>query len=391
MRRLFIHDLGTIAIEAAVGRAYTTRNLLQVVMKHSLTRARIEIDLGALQRNGAAMARRAGVPLLPMIKADAYGLGVAAAVRALDSLNPWGYGVATIAEGEELRLLGVTKPVLIFTPLLNDELERARSARLTPTLGFPGEIDAWRKAGGGSWHLSIDTGMSRAGIPWREVSAVKHLVELLPPDGAFTHFHSAELDDGTMEVQEARFREAIAALPSRPRLLHAANSAAIARQGRSAWDLVRPGIFLYGVGSGRTAAVQPENVVNLRAPIVEIRNLEAGDTVSYGATLRVDRPARIATLAVGYADGYPRALSEVGSVLVGGTLAPIAGRVTMDMTMIDVTTVKCEVGDVATLIGRAGDTVLTVERVADHAGVSPYELLTGLRSRIERTYTELRS
>jgi alanine racemase len=360
-------------------------------MKHSLTRARIEIDLGALQRNGAAMARRAGVPLLPMIKADAYGLGVAAAVRALDSLNPWGYGVATVAEGEELRLLRVTKPVVIFTPLLNDELERAQSARLTPTLGFPGEIDAWKQAGGGSWHLSIDTGMSRAGIPWREVSAVRHLVELLPPDGAFTHFHSAELDDGTMEVQEARFRDAIAALPSRPRLLHTANSAAIARQGRSAWDLVRPGIFLYGVGSGRTAAVQPENVVNLRAPIVEIRNLEAGDTVSYDATFRVDRPARIATLAVGYADGYPRALSEVGSVLVGGTLAPIAGRVTMDMTMIDVTTVRCEVGDVATLIGRAGDTVLTVERVADHAGVSPYELLTGLRSRIERSYTELRS
>ena len=360
-------------------------------MKHSLTRARIEIDLGALQRNGAAMARRAGVPLLPMIKADAYGLGVAAAVRALDPLNPWGYGVATIAEGEELRLQGVTKPVLIFTPLLNDELERARSARLTPTLGFPDEIDAWKKAGGGSWHLSIDTGMSRAGIPWREVNAVRHLVELLPPEGAFTHFHSAELDDGTMQVQETRFREAIAALPSRPRLLHTANSAAIARQGRSSWDLVRPGIFLYGVGSGRSAAIQPENVVNLRAPIVEIRNLEAGDTVSYDATLRVDRPARIATLAVGYADGYPRALSEVGSVLVGGTLAPIAGRVTMDMTMIDVTTVKCEVGDVATLIGRAGDTVLTVERVADNAGVSPYELLTGLRSRIERVYTELRS
>ena len=360
-------------------------------MKHSLTRARIEIDLGALQRNGAAMARRAGVALLPMIKADAYGLGVAAAVRALDPLNPWGYGVATIVEGKELRQLGVTKPVVIFTPLLEDELERARSARLTPTLGFPREIEAWKKAGGGAWHLSIDTGMSRAGIPWREVRDVRHLVELLPPEGAFTHFHSAELDDGTMDVQEARFREAIAALPSRPRLLHAANSAAIARQGRSAWDLVRPGIFLYGVGSGSSAAVQPENVVNLRAPIVEIRNLEAGDTVSYDATFRVERPARIATLAVGYADGYPRALSEVGSVLIGGTLAPIAGRVTMDMTMIDVTTVRCEVGDVATLIGRAGDTVLTVERVADSAGVSPYELLTGLRSRIERVYTEPRS
>jgi alanine racemase len=126
--------------------------------------------------------------------------------------------------------------------------------------------------------------------------------------------------------------------------------------------------------------------VHLRAPIVEIRNLEAGDTVSYGGTLRVERAARIATLAVGYADGYPRSLSKSGSVLVAGTIAPVAGTVTMDMTMIDVTTVRCEVGDVATLIGRAGDTVLTVERVADDAGMSPYELLTGLRARVERSY-----
>jgi alanine racemase len=132
--------------------------------------------------------------------------------------------------------------------------------------------------------------------------------------------------------------------------------------------------------------VQPEPVVHLRAPIVEIRNLEAGDTVSYGATLRVERPARIATLAIGYADGYPRSLSKAGAVLVGGTLAPVAGTVTMDMTKIDVTTVRCEVGDLATLIGRAGDTVLTLERVADDAGMSPYELLTGLRSRVERSY-----
>ena len=232
--------------------------------------------------------------------------------------------------------------------------------------------------------------MSRAGIPWREVGSIRSLIESFSPEGAFTHFHSAELDDGTMKDQEDRFREAIAMLPSRPRLLHTANSAAIARQGRSAWDLVRPGIFMYGVSSGCSAAVQPENVVNLRAPIVEIRNLQAGDTVSYDATLRVDRPARIATLSVGYADGYPRSLSDGGAVLVGGTLAPVAGRVTMDMTMIDVTTVKCNVGDVVTLIGRAADggTVLTVERVADDAGMSPYELLTGLRSRVERAYGE---
>ena len=355
-------------------------------MKQTLHRARVEIDLGALQRNGAALARRAGVPLLPMIKADAYGLGAEAVFRALESLEPWGYGIATVAEGEQLRDWGVTRPVLVFTPLLAQELARVRSARLTPTFGFAYEIDAWRRAGGGAWHLAIDTGMSRAGIPWRQIGEIRHLMQLVPPEGAFTHFHSAELDNGTLEAQEKLFHEAIASLPSRPRLLHADNSAAIARKGRTEWDLVRPGIFLYGVGSGRSAAVQPEPVVHLRAPIVEIRNLEAGDTVSYGATLRVESPARIATLAVGYADGYPRSLSKSGAVLVGGTLAPVAGTVTMDMTMIDVTTVRCEVGDLATLIGRAGDTVLTVERVADDAGMSPYELLTGLRSRVERSY-----
>jgi alanine racemase len=358
-------------------------------MKQTLARALVEIDLGALQRNGAAVARRAGVPLLPMIKADAYGLGVKGAVRALEVLEPWGYGVATVVEGEELRGLGVSRPIVVFTPLLDAELARARTARLTPTLGFAREIEAWLRAGGGAWHLGIDTGMSRAGIPWREIDKIAQLAASAHPEGAFTHFHSAELNDGTLEAQESLFRDAISRLPFRPRLLHTDNSAAIARKGRSAWDLVRPGIFLYGVGSGSSAAIQPEPVVHLRAPIVEIRTLEAGDTVSYDATLRVERATRIATLAIGYADGYPRSLSQVGSVLVGGTIAPIAGIVTMDMTMIDVTTVKCEIGDPVTLIGRSGNTVLTVERVADDAGMSPYELLTGLRSRVEKTYTGL--
>ncbi|HWL40604.1 MAG TPA: alanine racemase [Gemmatimonadaceae bacterium] len=357
-------------------------------MQPVTTRARVEIDLGALQRNGAALARRAGVPLLPMIKADAYGLGAEAVARALEPLDPWGYGVASVTEGEELRGWGVKRPVVVFTPLLDADLPRLRTARLTPTLGYPHEIESWRRSGGGDWHLAIDTGMSRAGIPWRQVRDVTDAIATIPPQGAFTHFHSAELDDGTMAAQDRLFRDAIATLPSRPRFLHADNSAAIARRERSAWDLVRPGIFLYGVGSGQGAMVQPEPVVNLRAPVVEIRELEAGDTVSYDATLRVDRPTRIATLAIGYADGYPRSLSGVGSALIGDSIAPIAGRVTMDMTMIDVTTISCEVGAIATLIGRGANTVLTVERVAETASVSPYELLTGLRSRAPRLYTQ---
>ena len=360
-------------------------------MTPALKRARLEVDLAALRRNASAVARRSGVPLLPMVKGDAYGLGVKEVVTALEALNPWGYGIATVQEGQELRDAGVARPIVVFTPLLESDLLRARSARLTPTLGFRHELEAWRGAGGAPWHFAIDTGMNRAGIPWREVDQVRSLLEVLPPEGAFTHFHSAELDDGTLMQQENLFRQAIASLPSRPRLLHTANSAAIARQGRSAWDLVRPGIFLYGVGSGRSAAIQPEPVVHLRAPIVEIRDLQAGETVSYDATYRVERPARIATVAVGYADGYPRALSEAGHVLVGEALASVAGRVTMDMTMVDVTTIKCAVGDTVTLIGRAGDTVLTAERVADDAGMSPYELLSGLRSRVERVYTGRRS
>ena len=357
-------------------------------MQRVITRARVEIDLGALQRNGAALARRAGVPMIAMVKADAYGLGAEAAVRALEPLEPWGYGVASVAEGEELRRSNVKRPIIVFTPLLVDDLPRLRSARLVPTLGFPDEIEAWRKSGGGAWHLAIDTGMSRAGVPWREIGSVVGAAGRMSPQGAFTHFHSAELDDGTLAEQEARFRAALASLQSRPPFLHTDNSAAIARRGRSQWDLIRPGIFLYGVGSGQGASLQPEPVVNLRAPIVELRDLQPGDTVSYDATLRVDRPTRIATLAIGYADGYPRALSGAGSAIVGGALAPVAGRVTMDMTMIDVTTVPCRVGDVATLIGRDGNTLLTVERVADTAQMSPYELLTGLRTRTERIYRE---
>ncbi len=356
-------------------------------MQPVINRARVEIDLGALQRNGASLARRAGVPLLPMIKADAYGLGAEAVVRALEPLDPWGYGVASVGEGEELRGWGVKRPIVVFTPLLESDLARLRSAKLTPTLGFAEEIEAWRRGGGGSWHLAIDTGMSRAGVPWRQIASVIDATGRMPPQGAFTHLHSAQLNDGTMQQQEGLFRASVAALPSRPPLLHTDNSAAIVRKGRSEWDLIRPGIFLYGVGSGPGALIQPEPVVNLRAPIVEVRDLEAGDTVSYDATLRVQRPTRIATLAIGYADGYPRSLSGVGSVIIGDTLASVAGRVTMDMTMVDVTTVRCEVGQVATLVGRGGNSLLTVERVAEAAKMSPYELLTGLRSRAERVYS----
>ena len=347
------------------------------------SRAWVEIDLGALARNAETIARAAGVPLLPMVKADAYGLGVLPVVRALVPLAPWGFGVATVREGEELRAAGIDHPIVLFTPALAPQLPAIRAARLTPVLGSPAIIAAWIESGGGAWHLGIDTGMSRAGIPWREVATVAALCERHPPEGAATHFHSAERDDATRDEQERRFASAIATLAARPRLVHAENSAAVEHRQPSQWDLVRPGVFLYGVGSG---VLTPDPVVTLRARVVEVRRLVPGDTVSYDATWRAGSDARIATIALGYADGYRRALSNRGVALVGGRTVPVVGNVTMDMTMLDVTTVPCEPGDVATLIGRDGDALLTVADAAARGDVSPYEMLTSLRARLPRMY-----
>jgi alanine racemase len=353
-------------------------------MQGSEKRAWVEIDLGALKRNAAAVARQARAPLLPMIKADAYGLGVIPVARALEPLEPWGYGVATILEGLELRAAGITRSVVLFTPLGDEELLDVRAAGLTPSLSRAEAIDRWRSEGGGAWHLAIDTGMSRAGIRWDAVAALRDAISRCPPEGAYTHFHSAELNDGTLDEQEERFRRALATLPERPRILHAENSAAVARRTHSDWDCVRPGIFLYGVGSGDGALVEPEPVVQVRARVIDLRRLRDGETVSYDATYRAVGDRQIATLGIGYADGYPRSLSNRGCAILGGRRVCVAGVVTMDMTMVDITGAPCALGDVATVIG--GDAALDVATVARTADMSPYELLTGLRGRLSRMY-----
>lgn len=352
-------------------------------MNRNTTRAWVEVDLGALLRNARAVAERAGAPLLPMIKADAYGLGAVRVARALETVEPWGFGVATVPEGEELRAAGIERPIVVFTPLLAADLSAAAKARLTPTLGSRESIAHWIYTGR-PWHLAIDTGMNRAGVRWDELQSLLDVVRSAPPEGVFTHFHSAELEDGSREEQERRFDEALALLPTRPSLVHAENSPAVEHCGPSRWDLVRPGVFLYGVGSG--GGLEPEPVVAVRARIVEIRTVPSGETVSYDATYRAVGDRRIATLAIGYADGYLRALSNRGDALVCGRRAPVTGVVTMDMTMIDVTGLDCAVSDVATLIGADGGARIDVADVARAGELSPYEVLTSLRGRMPRRY-----
>ena len=348
-------------------------------------RAWVEIDLGAVRRNAAAIAARAGVPILPMVKADAYGLGAVRVARALDLDDPWGFGVATVTEGEELRRAGITRPIIVFTPVLAEDLDGAERSDLTPALATAATIKRWRETRQ-PWHLDIDTGMGRAGLRWDEVKALADLLVAHPPDGAFTHFHSAEIANGSVEEQVRRFEDALSALPKRPGILHAENSAAIERGGKSRWSFARPGVFLYGVNSIVESEIRAESVISLRARIVEMRSLRDGETVSYDATWTARGRRRIATVPVGYADGYRRILSNKGMGILRGRRVPVAGNVTMDMTMFDVTEVPCEIGDVVTMIGADGDQSITVSDIAELGALSPYEVLTSLRSRLPRRY-----
>lgn len=348
-------------------------------------RAWVDVDLGALRRNAAAIAARAGVPIMPMVKADGYGLGAVRVARALEPDDVFGFGVATVGEGEELRRAGISRPIMVFTPVLPEDLDAAERLGLTPALSSAATINRWA-ATQRPWHLSIDTGMSRAGVRWDDLRGLHELIAANPPEGAFTHYHSAELPDDSLSIQTSRFEEALNALPVKPRLLHAENSPAIERCGRSRWTFARPGVFLYGVNALDPTEIKSEPVAALRARITDLRSVRDGESVSYDATWVAKGGRRIATIPVGYADGYRRMLSNKGRALIRGRRVPVVGNVTMDMTMLDVTEVPCEVGDIVTLIGRDGKDEITVSEVGKLGGISPYEVLTSLRSRLPRRY-----
>jgi alanine racemase len=356
-----------------------------------MPRAWLTIDLAALRANAQALATHAGTRLAPVLKADAYGLGAPAVARALEPLDPWGYCVATPAEGADLRSAGITRPILCCPPMDPAEAPALVAADLQPAIGHREALHAFQRAGGTAWQLAVDTGMVRAGVPWETLHEWKPVLAAHPPTGIFTHFHSADVPDATMADQEHRFAAALAELPARPTLVHTDNSAAAARRepGTARGTVTRSGLFLYGVGTGPTARLHPRPVVGLKARIVELHEVATGDTVGYDGAYTAPGPRRIATVNVGYADGYRRALGNRGFMLVRGRRAPITGWVTMDMTMLDVTECGAELGDIATAIGTddaAPGVSLGLEALAAHAQCSPYELLVALRLRLPRVY-----
>jgi alanine racemase len=358
-----------------------------MTMSHDTARAWVDIDLGALVANARTVAAACGARLLPMVKANGYGLGAVAVTRALEAVDPWGFGVATAEEGAALRSAGCTRPILVATPLVPAAVDALLAADLRPAIGDPEALQAWRARSDRPFHLELDTGMARAGLRWDDgaaLAAVAGLLEDAPGwEGVFTHFHSAETDPGSVTAQWERFQGVIAALPRRPAMVHAANSAAALRGPALAGDLARPGIFLYGGEAGGPA---PRPVAALRARVVAVRRVRAGDTVSYGAAWRAPGPTTIATAAVGYADGLLRAAEVAGRpdrlVELGGRAVPVAGRVTMDMTMVAAGDDPVAVGDVVTVFGG----VVSLDTQARSSGTIAYELLTSLGARLPRRY-----
>jgi alanine racemase len=233
------------------------------------------------------------------------------------------------------------------------------------------------------FHLEIDTGMARAGIRWDEP---ERLAAVTSPqlEGAFTHFHSADVEAGSVGEQWTRFQQALPCLGRRPSLTHAGNSAGIWWL-REQLDLVRPGVFLYG-GQAGSGAPAPQPVVAVRARVVSTRRLRAGESVSYGATWRAERATGIATLGIGYADGMPRSAQGRAQVLLHGRRCPVVGRVTMDMLMVEAE--HAAPGDVGTLVGSDGNAAITLDEFAGWAGTNSYDILTGLGSRLPREFRE---
>ena len=343
----------------------------------------VDVDLGAVLRNARRYAGIVGTRIMPMVKANGYGLGMIPVARTLEALGPWGFGVATVGEGIRLRGAGVTRPIVVFWPFNPVSLDDYLAHDLRPAIGNLEGLRTWCERSTRPFHVAFDTGMSRTGFRWHDteiICEVRNALGNAPGfEGAFTHFSSSDSAAETTELQWTRFGEIINGLETRPPLVHAANSAAAQWGNRYSGNLCRPGIFLYG---GRAGSLDPEPVATLSAVVLAVRTLRPGDPVSYGGTWHATDECEIATIGAGYADGIQRALGNRGRAWIAGHERPIVGRVTMDMTMVAMPRGTARVGDRVILFGGP----VGVDEQAERAGTIAYELLTSIGPRVIRRY-----
>jgi alanine racemase len=346
---------------------------------------------------------------MAVVKADAYGHGAVTIAKTLAAAGVDWFGVATVEEALELRASGVEQPILLLGGLYMSDPAHLIEYGLTPTVSSTARLDTYsecaRRMGKPiEFHLKVDTGMGRLGLPPDRLEAfVRHYRELpgLEMKGLFTHLASAEdLVASQTEDQAAGFKKALSqvrGLGIEPEWMHVANSAALV----AGWDfpenLVRIGALLYGyclpliLPPGRQAPAQAEvePILTLKSRVVYLKDVPTGTPLGYGAAFHTRRRSRIATVPVGYADGLNRALSNRGRALVRGRVARIVGNISMDLTLLDVTDVPgVDIGDEIILLGQSDRCSITALEIADLVGTVPYEVLCSIGKRVPRVYLD---
>lgn len=356
-----------------------------------------EVDRAALRHN-AGVAREqvgAGVALLSVVKANAYGHGLVGVAKALADDSQL-FGVANLQEATQVRE-ALAHPVLIMGPALPAERRDIVERGFIASVSSYAEAAAFSEAAGrspASLNCVVDTGMGRMGIPESAATSELKKIQALPNirlHSISTHLPAADEDPEFTQEQLARF----AALIERVRgdvpggyLIHALPSAGVIGFAGAGFNLIRAGLMLYGVSPIPEFQARLRPALTWKSRVVLLRHIAAGTSISYGRTFIASRAMRVATLSVGYADGLPRAISNRGAaVLIGGRRCPVLGRVTMDLTVVDVSELpQVTVGDEAVLIGEQGDERIVATEVAEWASTIPWEVFTGIGTRVTRVY-----
>lgn len=355
-----------------------------------------EIDLQAWQHNVAAVRAQVGprVKVMGVVKANAYGHGVGLAARALTGHVEM-FGVANVTEAEELRAYVADVPIFILGPALPDERARIVAARFIPTISTLDEARAFDALSQGDRfpiHLKLDTGMGRVGIWESEAVSVTRQIQALPRlaiTGLASHLPVADEDEAFTRDQLARFHRDVAelrALGLDQPVVHIENSAGIIGYPAQAGDMVRAGLMLYGSAPLEEFQPRLRAVMTWKTRIALVRTAPAGHGISYGRTFITRAPMRVATLAVGYADGYQRHLTNRGAeVLIRGRRCPVLGRVTMDQIVVDVSALPdVAAGEEVVLLGRQGQEEILAAELARKSGTIPWEIFTSVGRRVER-------
>ena len=361
------------------------------------------IDHEALRSNLRQIRDKVGscVKILCMVKANGYGHGATEISPTLARAGADAFGVATLEEAVQLREAGIQAPLIVLAGVFPAQLDTFVEHKLTPVVHDLISLKALDRESSRRQvelgvHLKIDTGMGRLGFLAAEadqwIAAIKQ-AESLHIQGVFSHFSHAESVQGDYTQKQLEiFKRVLGQLRSAgviPDLVHLANSAATITLPAAYFDMVRPGLMLYGVypSPNMKEQINLKPVLSWKTKILQLKNVPSGTSVSYGQTYVTERESLIATLPIGYADGYPRFLSNRGEALVRGQRARIAGRVCMDLTMIDVTDIRnVRQGDEVVLLGRQGGAEISADEIAAWANTISYEILTSIGTRVPRIH-----